>query len=197
VKARSNALRLLGATAVREADLGEAMTAVANGIVTADAKAAFERAAAKDAADFKAQYFLGLAAEQDGKSGQAAEIWRKLLSATPADAPWRELIQQSLARVDPKAAMPGPGGDDFAAAEKLTPEQRTDMINGMVARLAARLQADGSDLEAWLRLLRAYMVLGDRDKARAAAADARRAIGSDPDKQRRLDDAIKSLDIPG
>lgn len=197
VKARGNALRLLGATATREADLGEAMTAAANGVVTADAKAAFERAAAADAADFKAQYFLGLAAEQDGKKDKAAEVWRKLLSTTPADAPWRDLIEQSLARVDPKGATPGPSGDDIAAADKLTPEQRTEMINGMVARLAARLQTDGSDLDAWLRLLRAYMVLGDRDKARAAAADARRAIGSDPDKQRRLDDAIKALDIPG
>ena len=44
VKARKNALRLLGATAEREADLGEALTGAQNGIVTAEAKAAFERA---------------------------------------------------------------------------------------------------------------------------------------------------------
>ena len=49
VKARRNALRLLGATAEREADLGEALAAAANGIVTAEAKAAFERAVALDA----------------------------------------------------------------------------------------------------------------------------------------------------
>ena len=47
VKARRNTLRLLEPTAVREADLGEALTAVSNGIVTAEAKAAFERAIAR------------------------------------------------------------------------------------------------------------------------------------------------------
>ena len=50
------------------------------------------------------------------------------------------------------------------------------MIRGMVERLAERLKRDGSDVEGWLRLVRAYTVLGDRDKARAAAADARRAL---------------------
>ena len=39
VRARKNALRLLGATAEREADLGEALTGGANGVVTAEAKA--------------------------------------------------------------------------------------------------------------------------------------------------------------
>ena len=50
VAARKKALVLNGATAAREADLGEAETAAANGVVTAEAKAAFERAVARDAA---------------------------------------------------------------------------------------------------------------------------------------------------
>ena len=53
------------------------------------------------------------------------------------------------------------------------------MIQGMVERLAERLKRDGSDVDGWLRLARSYMVLGDRDKARATAADARRALASD------------------
>ena len=61
------------------------------------------------------------------------------------------------------------------------------MVRGMVARLAERLKQDGADVEGWLRLLRAYMVLGDKDQARAAAADARRALASDPDKLRQAD----------
>ena len=71
------------------------------------------------------------------------------------------------------------------------------MVRGMVARLADRLKQDGSDVEGWLRLLRAYMVLGDRDKASAAAGDARRALASDPDKLRRVDDLIKGLGLEG
>src|ERR1041385_3783320 len=64
VKARRNAVRLLGASATREGDLGEALVAAANGVVTADAKAAFDRALALDARDARAKFFAGLAAQQ-------------------------------------------------------------------------------------------------------------------------------------
>jgi len=197
VKARRNALQYLGTTAARESDLGEALTVAASGIVTADARAAFERAAKLDAGDPKTQYFLGLAAEQDGKANDAARIWTALLAQIPAQAPYRPLIEQSLARVKPGAAASGPDTADIAAAESLPAEQRVEMVRGMVARLAERLKQDGSDTEAWLRLVRAYMVLGEPDKARAAAADARKAAGSDRDKQRRLDEALKGLGIEG
>jgi cytochrome c-type biogenesis protein CcmH len=41
------------------------------------------------------------------------------------------------------------------------------------------------------------MVLGDRDKALAAAADARKALAGDPDKLRELDAVIKDLKVEG
>jgi cytochrome c-type biogenesis protein CcmH len=71
------------------------------------------------------------------------------------------------------------------------------MIQGMVERLAERLHRDGSDIEGWLRLVRSYMVLGQPDKARAAAADARRALAGDPSKLQRLDDLVKGLGLEG
>ena len=199
VKARQNALRLLGATAERAADLGEALTAQSGGIVTADAKAAFEQALAQDRGSFKARFFLGLAAEQDGRPAEAATAWRDLIAASPPDAPWLALVRESLARVDPNAkVLPGgPSADDIAAASQLSPEQRNEMIQGMVARLAERLTREGTDLDGWLRLVRAYMVLGDRDKARSAAADARKALASEPDKLKRLDEFVKGLGLEG
>jgi cytochrome c-type biogenesis protein CcmH len=196
VKARGNALRLLGPDAARESDLGEALTAASNGIVTADAKAAFERALKLDAQEFKARYFLGVAAEQDGRREEAAETWRKLLADAPAGAAWAAQVRDSIARVSGKPA-PGPSADDVKAAENLTPEQRAEMIKGMVAGLAERLKTDGSDVEGWLRLLRAYNVLGDRDKAKAAAADARRALAGDAAKSQRLEALVKELGLDG
>jgi cytochrome c-type biogenesis protein CcmH len=196
VKARQNALRLLGSTPEREADLGEALIAAANGIVTAEAKAALDRAAADPSQD-KAQFFLGLAAEQDGKPAEAVAIWRKLLARTIPETPWRPLVEQSLARADAASAIPGPTTDDLAAAQSLSPEQRSIMIAGMVERLAARLKEDSSDLDGWLRLVRAYMVIGERDKARAALASARGAFRDDSNKQRRIDDAARSLGLDG
>ena len=83
VRARKNALRLLGPTAEREADLGEALTGAQNGVVTAEAKEAFDRAVGLDPRDVRARYFLGLAAEQDGRPKEAAAVWRALLAEAP------------------------------------------------------------------------------------------------------------------
>ena len=71
------------------------------------------------------------------------------------------------------------------------------MVRSMVSRLAERLKQDGNDVEGWLRLLRAYMVLGDKEQARAAADDARRALASEPDKLKRVDELIKGLGLEG
>jgi tetratricopeptide (TPR) repeat protein len=72
VNARRKVLVLVGATAERQADLGEALTAQANGVVTAEAKTTFERALALDPKELKARFFVALAAEQDGDRAKAA-----------------------------------------------------------------------------------------------------------------------------
>ena len=197
--ARRLVIELSGSTADREADFGEALVAAANSIVTAEAKAAFERAARHDKAHAKARFFLGIAAEQDGKRDEAAAIWRALIAESPADAPWLDFVRQSLARVSGGeiAGDKGPSADVAAAAGDLSPEQQTEMARSMVARLAERMKQDGADVEGWLRLVRAYTVLGERDKARAAVTDARRALAAEPDKLQRLDELAKGLGLEG
>jgi len=204
VAARQKVIALSGETAERQSDLGEAITAQANGIVTADARRAFERAVALNADEFKARFFLGVAAEQDGKKDAAAAIWRDLLAKAPADAPWIQTVRQALAGVgaempQPPAAAaapaPGPSREDMAAAAQMTEKDRGDMIRGMVERLAGRLKENADDIDGWQRLLRAYMVLGEREKAQGAASDARKAFAGDADKLRRIDETIKSLGL--
>ena len=107
VKARRNALRFNGPPAEREAALGEALVFAANGVVTAEAKAAFESAVALDANSVQARYFIGRAAEQDGDRTQAAATWRALIEAAPSDAPWIDLLRRALDCVDRGG---GPGG---------------------------------------------------------------------------------------
>lgn len=196
VKARRNALRLNGASADREADLGEALMGAGNGIVTDEAKAAFERALALNAKHPKARFFLGVAAYQDGQSAHAAAIWQDMLKDAAPDSPWGPTVRQALARIQDTPA-PGPSAEDVAAAERMAPEDRAAMVRGMVDRLAERLKRDGSDVEGWLRLVRAYTVMGDRDRALSAIADARRALGHDADKLRRLDELVKELRLEG
>jgi cytochrome c-type biogenesis protein CcmH len=122
-----------------------------------------------------------------------------MIASAPADAPWTEFVRGAIARVEsgPATGRGGPSSEDVEAASQLGPEQRSAMIRGMVERLAARLKDDGSDVEGWLRLVRSYMVLGDREKAMAAAQDARRALADDTDKLRRVDELVKGLGLEG
>ena len=46
------------------------------------------------------------------------------------------------------------------------------MIRGMVEKLQARMDADGSDVEGWLRLAQSRLVLGENDRARATFEQA-------------------------
>jgi len=57
VMARRKSLALNGESGARYADLGEALTAAANGVVTDEAKQAFTSAVAHDQSESKAQYF--------------------------------------------------------------------------------------------------------------------------------------------
>jgi cytochrome c-type biogenesis protein CcmH len=74
---------------------------------------------------------------------------------------------------------------------------RGAMIRGMVERLASRLKQNGNDVEGWLRLVRAYMVMGDRDKARGALAEARQAVANDAERLRQLNEGLKNLGLDG
>jgi cytochrome c-type biogenesis protein CcmH len=196
VNAWRNAIKLLGDNADREADLGEALTAEANGIVTNDAKAAFVRSVTLDSTTVTARYYLGLAAEQDGKREQAATIWRDLIAAAPPGAKWVSTVRTALARVEGKTAapLPGPTPAQMLAAEQQPPAQQNASVRAMVERLAARLKKDGSDLNGWVQLVRSYKVMGQADKEKAAAADAKRALASDPDKLKQFEAALKDIE---
>jgi len=196
VVAWRNALQLVGEDADREANLGESLMAEANGIVTADAKAAFVRSLAIDKTTVSARYYLGVAAEQDGKRDEAAAIWRDLIAEAPPDAHWVDDVRTALARIEGKAvpAPLGPSAAQMAEAAKQPPEQQNAMIRGMVEGLAARLKQDASDVDGWVRLVRSYKILGEPEKARAAVGDAQRALANDSEKRQRLDAALKSLE---
>lgn len=193
IKANRNALRLGGETADRQANLGEALVAAENGVVTVEAKAAFQRAVALDAQNVRGRFFLGVAAEQDGRRDEAAQIWRAMLTTAAPDEPWTSYVRAELERIEGR----GPTEDQIAGANDLTPDQRLVMIRGMVARLSERLRHDGSDVEGWVRLVRSYMVLGERGKALAAVADARRALTGEPAKLRQIDELAKGLGLEG
>jgi cytochrome c-type biogenesis protein CcmI len=96
------------------------------------------------------------------------------------------------------AAVPhihaGQTGADIAA---LPPEQRSDAIHGMVGGLAEKLSKNGNDLQGWLQLIRSYVVLGERQKAEAAAASARAQLAGDAQAPARIDELVRQLGLKG
>lgn len=71
-----------------------------------------------------------------------------------------------------QAAAPRPTNADIKAAMGLSEGDRTQMIRTMVERLAGKMQDDPNNKDGWLRLERAYRVLGEVEKADQAAARA-------------------------
>jgi cytochrome c-type biogenesis protein CcmH len=155
---------------------GESLTQEAAGAVTPEAEAAFTQALAADPKDMAARYFLGLAAAARGEVSKALALWQSLLSDVPANS----AVHQDL--VDRIASLAASGGG-------------TPNIGAMVAGLAARLKANPDDSAGWQRLIRAYAVLGDKEKARAALSDARKALAAQPDQVAALDAERKSLGL--
>lgn len=178
-----NAIRLLGPTPVRLAGLGETLVAESDGIVTEDARSAFEEAVKLDPDNPRSRFYVGLGHEQAGRAAQARAEFETIAKDSPPDAPWMELVNQHIAKnggtvatAPPAAnaapnALGNPSQADIAAAQNLSQGDRQAMIRGMVDSLAAKLKEDPNNLEGWLRLVRSYAVLGDKQKATDALKD--------------------------
>ncbi|NBN62874.1 c-type cytochrome biogenesis protein CcmI [Microvirga tunisiensis] len=191
-KAFANSIRLNGATEPRESNLGEALVVAAQGLVTADARAAFERAVALDATAPKPRFFLALALGQEGKQAEAIAAWKALLDGADPAAIWVPAARQELAKLENPGgtaplgpqitapALPGPDAQAVEAAAAMSEGDRQQMIRGMVDGLQQRLMSEGGSMDEWLRLIRAQAVLGDREAARDSLARARAALASDP-----------------
>ncbi len=188
-EAFSSAIRVLGPNAKRLAGFAEATVISNNGIVSEEAKAAYEQIVKLEPGNAEALFWLAMSKEQDGALPQAEADYRALLAASPADAPWRGTVEGRLAvvmermggtaKAGPLAGAvlgSSPVGEAARSIESLPPEERTKAIAGMVDGLAARLKQDGSDLDGWLRLLRAYKVMGRNEAASSALTEARKAM---------------------
>jgi cytochrome c-type biogenesis protein CcmH len=194
------------------ASLGEALVAANQGLVVPDARQAFATVLERDPGDPRARYYVGLALAQDGRLREALDAWVALAADSPADAPWREVVQSQIARAaadlglepdDPAlaglATAPGPTAAEVEAAAGMSPEDRDAFIRSMVDGLAARLEREPDDLDGWLRLSQAYAVLGEPERARAAvdrAAELAAALPPGAPERAAVERTRRALDPP-
>ncbi len=172
------------ATAGLYAAMAEAMVQAAGGYVSPAAERAIGEALARDETLLVARYYGGLMMAQSGRIGEAIAVWEQVKAETPAGAPWLEFLDDMLAEakaVRDGAPGPGPSAADIEAAGALSPEERQEMIEGMVVRLEERLASQGGSAEEWLRLMNAYARLGRRDDAARVASKGIAAFGASPE----------------
>jgi cytochrome c-type biogenesis protein CcmH len=87
-------------------------------------------------------------------------------------------------------------GMSAPVAPPLNGDDRDTMIRAMVQRLADRMEKNPDDATGWQRLAHAYVVLGEKDKARAAIGHAVRLKPDDVGVQLSLADVQKAA-APG
>lgn len=186
IRALRTAIALIGDDPAIMAMLAEALSRAAEGQITVPARELINKVLAADPDEPRALFMSGLARYQDGDYAEAVSIWQRLLAISTPDAPWIGIVQQNIARAakDGDLALgtpPAPSGtagplapDEaaIAAAADMSPAERDEMINSMVARLEKRLADAPDDVEGWTRLARAYEVLGKPDAALEAVAKA-------------------------
>lgn len=206
VTAYDRALELLPDNLQLTAARGEALVLAADGMVPPKAVEDFRTVNLAEPQEPRARYYLGLARSQAADPVGALKLWIALEADTPPGAPWESLVAQRIeetgaeAGIDiaalraaerakrpapvqtaraPAASAPGPTQEDIQAAQDMSAGDRAAMIQSMVDGLASRLAEEPDDLDGWVRLARAYDVLGRGDDALAAHANAARLAPDD------------------
>lgn len=186
------AIRLLGSTAAREIAHGEAIASVANGAITQEARAAFDRALALEPQNIKARFLLGAALVQEGHNDEAIAALRAILPDVPAGSPWQETIEKAILDLENGQQA---GSSDAASGGLNLDEEQAVMIGEMVAGLDRRLRDEPDDAAGWQQLVRSYVVLRKPDQAADALARGIAALGGESEAATGLRQFASSLGV--
>jgi cytochrome c-type biogenesis protein CcmH len=181
VRAMRHAVRLAPERADLWELLGEAQVAEANGDVTPGAQQAFRETIKRDPKAIAARFHLARAEIDSGDKAGGLAAWRALLADLPANDPRREPLAGAIAQAEGQPA-----------GKPAVPEAQLAMIQGMVQGLAQRLSANPDDPEGWVRLVRAYAVLGDTTKRDDALLRAKARYAGKSDILAQLDAAARA-----
>lgn len=182
-------------------DLAELMIIAAGGYVSPEAERALAAAIRLDAKDPRARYYSGLDLAQNGQAKIAYRLWSDLLEEGPEDAPWIGPIRAQIedvarmAGIAPPTTLPGPDAGQIEDAQDLSDADRQEFIQSMVNRLSERLANEGGSAEEWARLIAAYGVLGETERASQVFTEAVQKFAQNPDAMAVLKQAAQSAGL--
>lgn len=183
------------ASAADYAMLADLMINASGGYVSSEAETALRAALERDGREPSSRFYLGLYMMQVDRPDAAFRLWEALLNESTPEAPWVPTIRAQIEELAGRAGVrytlppeqdapnaPGPSAADIAAAQDMDPEAQQEMIRGMVAGLAQRLATQGGTEQDWARLINAYGVLGEQDKAQEVWTEAQAVFADAPER---------------
>lgn len=203
VAAMTEVVRIKGesATVAELTGLVDRMVFAAQGYVSPEAEAYLDRIAAVEPRNLAVSYYMGLLFAQTDRPDLAFGLWRTVIE-DGRDSLHATLARNGIADVAYLSGrdytpppLPGPTADQVAAAADMAPEDRMEMVRGMVSQLNERLATEGGTAEEWARLISSYGVLGETDQARAIWTEAQVRFADVDDAMTILGDAAASADV--
>lgn len=162
--------------------LALALVLEAQGYVSPEAETELRASLQRDASNEIARYLVGEMFRQGARFDRAFQFWRPIAENGTPGSPFVADVRDKIGQVAelagiryalPPDASVGPTSEDMAAASEMTPEDRQQMIEGMVAQLSDRLASEGGDVEDWNRLIRSLAVLERLDEAQKIYDEAK------------------------
>lgn len=164
--------------------------------VSPEAEASLRAALDIDPLNNLGRYYWGMMLWQNGRPDATFRVWDQVLKQSPADAPWVPAIRARITdlawfagvKYELPAAVPahgdglsGPSSADVDAAGEMSADDRAEMIQGMVSQLSERLATEGGTPQEWARLIGAYGVLGEIEKAEVIWGEAQQVFAASPE----------------
>lgn len=158
--------------------------------VTPAAMIILKKAEALNPGHYGPKYYLALADFQAGDVEIAHSEWLEISAGLTPDNPLKPLVDfwanraaQDLGLVAelPQTRAPSISSEQAEIIQNMSEDERQELIRQMVAQLADKQAENPGNIEGWIRLSQAYMVLGDKEQAIEAMKSA---ITNAPDEQK-------------
>jgi len=120
------------------------------------------------------RHYLAMAHYQAGRVEQALADWKALEAESKPGVPWLRQLRAWIRRAESDLGIetakssdvvPEISAADRKAIQDMSGEDQLAMIKSMVGRLQGKMDQNPDNIEGWVRLAKAYMVLGQKEDA--------------------------------